>query len=173
MKTKLLALALVSLFAINGAMAQEQGEIRAGLGLTLGTKAGVSDTGESKIGFGLSPSVEYLITDVISGNASYDFYFKSSVGGADFSFSYFNIEGKYYFMTDDLQVYGLAGLGIGMVKTKFGGVSDSDSEVGLNIGGGVNLPLTDVLSFNGELKYQTAGDGQLAIKAGVFYTFGN
>ncbi|UXX79273.1 porin family protein [Reichenbachiella carrageenanivorans] len=173
MKTKLLALALVSLFAINGAMAQEQGEIRAGLGLVLGTKAGVSDTGESKIGFGLSPSVEYLITDVISGNASYDFYFKSSVGGVDYKLSYLNIEGKYYFMTDDLQVYGLAGIGVGFAKAEANGVSASTSETGLNIGGGVCLPLTDVLGFNGELKYQTAGDGQLAIKAGVFYTFGN
>ncbi|WP_456459341.1 outer membrane beta-barrel protein [Reichenbachiella sp.] len=169
MKTKLLALALVGLFSINSAIAQEQGDFRAGLGIVLGTKAGVDDDGSSKMGFGLSPSIEYLITDVISGAASYDWYFKSDVGGTDVSISSFNIEGRYYFMTDDTQVYGVAGLGI--VKAKIGDFSDS--ETGLNIGAGANFPLSDVLGANAELKYQTAGDGQLAIKAGVFYTFGN
>lgn len=170
MKTKLLALALVGLFAINGAMAQEQGDMRAGLGLVLGTKAGFDEGGE-KLGIGLAPSFEYMITDVISGAVSYDWYFKSSVGSVDINVSYLNIDGRYYFMTDDVQVYGLAGLGIGMSKVKVGGDSESDSETGLNLGAGANFPLSDALGLNAEAKYQTAGEGQLAIKAGVFFTF--
>ncbi len=37
MKTKLLTVALLCLFAINDAMAQEKGNFRAGLGLVIGT----------------------------------------------------------------------------------------------------------------------------------------
>ncbi|SMD37870.1 Outer membrane protein beta-barrel domain-containing protein [Reichenbachiella faecimaris] len=170
MKTKLLALALVGLFAINGAMAQEQGDMRAGLGVVLGTKAGFDEDGE-KLGFGLAPSFEYMITDAISGAVSYDWYFKSSVGGVDINISYLNIDGRYYFMTGDTQVYGLAGLGFGMSKVSAGGGSVSDSEAGLNIGAGAVFPMSDALGINAQAKYQTAGDGQLAITAGVVYTF--
>lgn len=182
MKTKLLALALVGLFSINGALAQEQGDMRGSLGLVLGTKAGISDDGEFKMGFGITPAFEYVFTDAMSANASYDFYFKSSVDGGSFTLSSFNIDYRYYFMTDDVQVYGLAG--IGFMKGKFkqdGGGSISNSETGLNIGVGAIFPLSDMLGFNAQLKYQTpkfqdiTGEegSNIAINAGVVYTFGN
>lgn len=182
MKTKLLALALVGLFAFNGAMAQEQGDIRGSLGLVLGTKAGISDEGEFKLGFGLTPAVEYVFTDAMSANASYDLYFKSSVDGGSFTLGSFNIDYRYYFMTDDMQLYGL--VGVGFMSGKFkqdGGGTISSSETGLNIGAGAIFPLSDMLGFNAQVKYQTpkfadiSGEegSNIAINAGIVYTFGN
>ncbi|MEO9804840.1 MAG: outer membrane beta-barrel protein [Reichenbachiella sp.] len=166
MKTKLLALALVSLFAVNGAMAQEQGDMRAGIGVVIGTKAGVDADG-SKAGFGLSPSFEYVFADAISGAVSYDWYFKSTVGGTDINIASFNIDGRYYFVTGDTQVYGLAGIGI--IRNEIGPLSDS--ETGLNIGAGATFGLSDSMGINGQIKYQTPGDGQLVIGAGVVFMF--
>lgn len=171
MKTKLFAMALVGLFTINGAMAQEQGDVRAGLGLVIGTKSGVDSDGE-KAGVGISPSVEYIFTDAISGSASYDWYFKSSVGGTDISISSFNIDGRYYFVTGSTQVYGLVGVGFLKSKVEAGGVKISDSDTGLNIGGGAIFGLSDTMGVNTQLKWQTAGkDGQLAATVGLVYTF--
>ncbi|MEP2024083.1 outer membrane beta-barrel protein, partial [Reichenbachiella sp.] len=124
----------------------------------------------------------YVFTDAMSANLSYDWYFKSSVDGGDFTLSSFNIDYRYYFMTGDTQVYGLAG--IGFMKGKFevdGGGSTSSTETGLNIGVGAIFPLSDALGINAQLKYQTpkfqnfSGDesANIAINAGVVYTFGN
>lgn len=165
MKTKLLGLSLIILFAITSVSAQEKGEVRAGLGLIGGTKAGIENDGSTKLGLGLSTSVEYMVTDAISGSVSYDYYFPSTVGGIDFKISYFNIDGRYYFIKGNTQVYGLVGVGIGAA-------SPGTGETGLNVGAGAVFPISDALGINAQLKYQTPGDGQLAMQAGLVYTFG-
>ena len=181
MKKLLLTAALVAVLGF-AATAQEQGDIRVGGGLALGTKAAVDENG-TKAGLGINLGGEYFVTDIISIAPSYTFFFKSTIdqpdgfgGNFESSIRYgsFNIDGRYYF--SDGMFYGLAGLGIVSVKAEVSGFgAGSESEVGLNLGGGVMYPLSDTMFLNGQLKYNTAdlGDGsQLVINAGVLFTIG-
>lgn len=171
MKKLLLTAAIVAFFGF-AATAQEQGDIRVGAGLAIGTKAGAeaSATGvDSKLGLGINIGAEYLITDAISLAPSYTFFFKNSIGGADYSLSALNIDARYYFA--DSGFYGLAGFSSVSSKAEGGGFSVTSSESGLNIGAGIMYPLSDNLFANGQVKYQTPGDGQLVINAGVAFAF--
>ncbi|MEP1033697.1 outer membrane beta-barrel protein [Ekhidna sp.] len=168
---KFTILSLFAAFVLFGfsANAQEQGDIRVGAGLAIGTKAGVDDDGSEKLGLGINVGGEYLITDVISLAPSYTFFFKSSVGGVDFSLSAINVDARYYF--GDSGVYGLAGFSSVKAKAESGGFSASTTEGGLNIGAGIMYPLSDNLFANGQVKYATPGDGQLVINAGIAFAF--
>lgn len=168
MKKLLLTATLIAIFGF-AATAQEQGDIRVGAGLAIGTKAGVDDDGSDKMGLGINLNGEYLITDVISIAPSYTMFFKNTVGGADFSLSALNIDVRYYF--SDMGLYGLAGFSSAKAKAEGGGFTVSDTEGGLNIGAGIMLPLSDNLFANGQVKYTTPGDGQLVINAGVAFAF--
>lgn len=158
MKTKLLALALVSLFAINGAKAQEQGDIRVNAGLIdLFSPYG----GDNRIGFGVGG--EYVFTDGISVAPSIYFTDKD-----DAKLNIFSIDGRYYFMTDATQVYGVAGVSFINGEGNF-------SETGLALGAGAIFGVSDNLGINAELKYQLNKpfDDALGLQAavGVVYTF--
>lgn len=180
MKTKLLVLALVGLFTLNSAIAQEQGDMRASFGLAFNTVSKVdTNNGDFKMGLGITPAFEYVFVDAMSANASYDFYFKTEENGAEYKFSSFNIDYRYYFLTDDIQVYGLAGFGF--LKVDYG-AAGSASDTGLNLGVGMNYPLSDMLAANAQLKYNTKKVGNaftgeekaiIAINLGVVYMFGN
>lgn len=179
MKKLLLTAALVAIFGF-AASAQEQGEIRVGAGIAAGTRASVdTDNGESKLGLGINFGAEYLITDAISIAPSYTSYFKTDFGGGvSSSFSELNIDARYYF--GESGVYGLVGFGSVTAKAEALGFSVSSSESGINIGGGIMLPLSDNLYANGQLKYNTVkiadaadaeGKGQIVINLGVAYSF--
>lgn len=180
MKTKLLALALVGLFAFSGAMAQEQGDMRGSIGLALGTKTAIDDNGNTKMGIGITPGFEYVFADAMSGSLSYDYYFKSDVTGASVRVSSFNIDYRYYFVTGDTQVYGLAGLALMSAKTEITGLgSVTTSETGLNIGAGANFGLSDSMLINLQAKYQTpkfadasgSESSNIALNAGIVFAF--
>lgn len=179
----MLVVLILATVASSQSWAQQKGQIRAGGSLALGTSSAISDTGAEKLGIGINLGGDYFITDVISIAPSYTFFFKSSYQllGVDLSLksSSFNIDGKYYFLTEVVNVYGLAGLSIATVNTEttidltsFGGgietVSAKASEAGLNIGGGVDYGLSDKLYLNGQLKYNTPLS-QLVINFGVGY----
>ena len=173
MKKTITLIALVAVMVISTqSWAQEQGKIRAGGGLAIGTAAGLnSTTGASAMGLGINLGGEYFITDVISVAPSYTFFFKSSstVFGSETSYNYssINIDGKYYFLTEGVAVYGLAGLSIGTIKTKvtfdptiwdplfFTDQTYSGSSTGINIGGGADYALSDKAYLNGQIKYNT------------------
>jgi len=190
---KFTILTLFTAFLLVGvtANAQEQGMIRASAGLALGTKAAIDESG-TKAGIGINIGAEYLITDNISIAPSYTFFFKSEFDTPDGfggnvtssnQFGSFNIDGRYYFGDGDMELYGLFGIGIVSNSFEqsgddgFGGtitIDGSDSETGLNIGGGINYPLSDALFLNGQIKYNTVDidGGQIVINAGVAYSFG-
>lgn len=168
---KFTILSLFAAFLLVGvtANAQEQGDIRVGAGLALGTKAAIDESG-SKLGLGINVGGEYLITDQISIAPSYTYFFESSVT-VDSGFGTFeakqqlsalNIDARYYFSDNGL--YGLAGFS--NLSADGGG-----SEAGLNIGAGIMYPMSDSMFLNGQVKYQTPGEGQLVINAGVAFAF--
>lgn len=167
-KTTTGILTLVFMLAALFVKAQEQGEIRVGAGLVYGTKASFDfDDGGTKGGLGINIGGEYFFTDIISGAPSYTFFFKEEEGGASVRSSSFNLDGRYYF--SDGMFYGLFGLGFTAVKSDLGILgSRTNSETGLNLGGGVMLPVADAILFNGQLKYNTSFE-HLAIQAGISY----
>lgn len=160
--------------------AQEKGQIRAGAGLVLGTKAAF-DAGGDKAGVGINIGGEYFVSEIISIAPSYTFFLKSDLEIAGVSTSLktssFNIDGRYYFMTGSLQVYGLAGLSFATAKSETSGdifgvpfsQTFKSNDTGLNIGGGIVLPLNDQLSFNGQIKYNTPFE-QLVLGAGIVFS---
>ncbi|MEM9857838.1 MAG: hypothetical protein AAF843_10795 [Bacteroidota bacterium] len=155
---KHLLIIITSIIGI-AANAQEQGLIRATVGLNYGTE--IEE-------LGINIGGEYLVTDVISAGLSYTSFFAPD----PLSFSSFNIDGRYYFLTDGPYVYGLLGIGIVRTTVDFGPLGTiSDSTTGLNIGGGALFPFTDNLGVLTQLKFNTAGDGQLVIQGGLAYTF--
>lgn len=179
-KIILLVVVLMAFIGQSTLWAQEQGKIRAGLGLSMGTKAALdSDTGESKLGFGITVGGDYFITDAIVIAPNFTFFFKSSVQITGFDFSQkvsnLDIDGKYYFLNDAVGVYGLFGLSLGFSTVE--GVIDlsgfqpipfdeSDSMFGVNIGGGADYYLSDKVFLNAQLKWNTPLE-QLAINIGA------
>jgi len=158
--------------------AQDQGQIRVGASLAMGTRAGINDTGGNSLGVGLNFGGDYFVIDKLSIAPSYTFFFKSTAGAANLGFeldlrvSSFNIDGKYYFLTEEVNVYGLFGLSFASVKSTsdfFGTpINVRDSRTGVNIGGGADYMLSDKLYLNGQLKYNTPLE-QLVISVGVGY----
>jgi outer membrane protein X len=54
----------------------------------------------------------------------------------------------------------------------YGGGSASDSEIGFNLGGGIDYKLTDKLILNAELKYKLGNNwNRLLLSAGLAYKF--
>lgn len=152
---------------------------RVGAALAMGTKAGINDTGDNKLGMGLNFSGDYFVTDVISIAPSYTFFFKSTYGvdadlatGFSFKTNSFNVDGKYYFLTDGINVYGLFGLSFAAIKATIdflgAPINISNNKTGVNIGGGVDFGLSDKLYLNGQVKYNTPLE-QLVINVGVGY----
>ncbi|WP_420581136.1 outer membrane beta-barrel protein [Reichenbachiella sp.] len=161
MKTKLLALAFVGLFTINGAFAQEQGDFRLNAGMPMIFSPYGSDF---RVGFGFG--AEYLIADAFSVAPSYWLTNKDNA-----KVNLFNIDGRYYFMTDATQVYGVAGVSF------VGG--DVSSYTGFALGAGAIFGISDAIGINAELKYHlgkpSGANDPLGMGAylGLVYTFGN
>ena len=72
--------------------------------------------------------------------------------------------------------YVLAGLniGIGSATASYGGYSASASttSMGINLGGGLSLPLSDALDFFAQAGYTAGGANQLFVNAGLMIKFG-
>lgn len=170
MKKFIYALSVFMLAGIITVNAQEQGKIRILGGLAYGTKSAIDvNSTEGKGGIGFYIGGEYFFTDQISAAPTYEMW-KSSESGVDYTLSSINIDGRYYFVSDELSIYGLAGISLLKGKVESGGFSVSDDETGLNIGGGVVYQLSDKFGLNGQLKYQTPGDGQLVLGAGIAFS---
>lgn len=166
-------LTLVTAFLLTGFItnAQQAGDIRVSGGLAVGTKARFDDDGDTTLGLGVNLGAEYLITDVVSLAPSFSGFFKNEIGGADFSTRALNIDARYYFGSDT-QLYGLLGFTSVTSKAKGGGLSITNTDSGLNLGVGANLPFGDSLLGNLQAKFQTAADdndGQIVLNAGVVF----
>lgn len=122
---------------------------------------------------GLKADGVYTLNDKFRIGADISFFFPETESDGEFevkaSWNSFNINGHFLFIRqDDLTVYLLAGVNVANLKVSFSGLSISDSFTGLNLGGGVEIPLHPVSLF-GEVKAAgLAGDAdQLVIGAGA------
>lgn len=89
-----------------------------------------------------------------------------------------NLDGNYMFGDEDeLCFYGLAGLNVTGVSVSYEATGELDfdlsastTEVGINLGGGVQYPFTDKMSGFAELKYTAASTDQLGFAAGLLFS---
>ena|SRR5690625_3011587 len=136
----------------------QEGDITAGAGLSYGT-----DIEE----IGLTVQAYYAFTNEIRGGGSFTYYFT----GDNWNANEFNVDVHYLFRNEDgLILYGLGGLNFSTVSVSFMGQSNSETDTGLNIGGGVEYDLGSVYLF-GEPKFTIGGFEQLQLTAGVRLRF--
>ncbi len=133
---------------------------------------------------GIRADGAYDINEQFRGAADITFFFPKSIGtNTDWTWWAINVNGHYKFPVEgDVGLYGLAGLNFATIRVKSEFTNpinnqtstntSSNSEVGLNIGGGVEYPM-DFGNLFGELKYTVSDLDQLEINAGVRIPIGN
>lgn len=151
---KLIVLFSMMFFIMGSAFAQK-GIQAAGVHLTYGTEI------ES---FGIGVKYQYNITDNIRLEPSMNYFFENN--GVDM-FD-INANAHYLFpMASNIRVYPLAGLTF--ARWDFGKVV---TRLGVNVGGGAEMDITDNLMLNFELKYQVVSDlDQAVFNVGIAYMF--
>jgi opacity protein-like surface antigen len=82
----------------------------------------------------------------------------------------FDLNGHYVFNSlDRFEFYGLAGLNVTLTKIKWlnSTSGDSDNALGLNLGAGTYMKITEQLDLYGQVKYIISKYDQLVVNAGV------
>ena len=151
---KLIVLFSMMFFIMGNTFAQK-GIQAAGVHLSYGTEI------ES---FGIGVKYQYMITDNIRLEPSMNYFFENK--GVDM-FD-INANAHYLFpMASNVRVYPLAGLTF--ARWDFGKVV---TRLGVNVGGGAEMDITDNLMLNFELKYQVVSDlDQAVFNVGIAYMF--
>lgn len=142
----------------------QQGQWRLGGGLVFGTEI------ES---LGLQFRGDYAITDQFLIAPDIVYFFPDSDFGIDFNWFDINLNANYLFEVSnpDVVPYALAGVNIAIVSFDLneimipGLTDDTETEVGFNIGGGVDFLVGFVTVF-GEMRY-ALGNDQLVIGGGA------
>ena len=159
---KFIVLFSMMFFIMGNAFAQK-GIQAAGVHLSYGTEI------ES---FGIGLKYQYNITDNIRLEPSMNYFFENN-GIDQFDI---NANAHYLFpMASNVRIYPLVGLTFArwsfpqLIGGKF---SNDATRLGINIGGGAEMDITDKLMLNFELKYQLVNDFDQAIfNLGIAYMF--
>lgn len=161
----LTAMALMLMPNVADAQSQE-GDVKLGVGLAYGSGVGFGSLDND---LGIRVDGYYGLTNDIRLGADFTFYLPKSESGVDLTVWELGLNGNYLFVNEsDLIVYALAGINITGVSMDFGNGSSSSSEMGLNLGGGVEYDL-DFADLFGELKLAGLGGDadQFTIGAGL------
>lgn len=169
-KNIILILALV-LSANVFAQQFDQSNLRAGAGLVFATEIG---------NIGISFNGTYAFTEEWEGSLSFTHIFEKDY--VRYNILDFDAHYVFYQHDDNLNIYGLAGLGFTFWKVTippmdFGyGMStpemtDNGTELGLNLGVGANYKLTENLNLAPELRYTIMDGSYLRIGARLQYMF--
>ena len=98
-------------------------------------------------------------------------FFPSSGLGADISFITVNVNVLPFFQPQgDIALYGIGGLNLARTSVEVLGRSASDTDIGINIGGGGAKPM-DFGTLYGEAKLVLGGASQLVLGVGVRRAF--
>jgi len=156
---KLCFLAVMLLISLTTVFAQ-QGEKSIGVNLGYG-----SEIESLKLGV----NFKYNFSDQFRVAPSFDYFFEKN----HVTLWGINADANYLFnVADGINVYPLAGLAL--IGASYSGIlgNSSDTELGINLGGGVDFRLTDEVDFNIEAKYQILDHwDQLVLSFGISYRF--
>ena len=131
---KTLLLIAVALFVSSTAFSQ----FKFGAGLTMGTKAGMDAEG-TKVNFGLNLKGLYSLSDEFAMTLGATYFLPNTYGDPEMKFKnnfQFNLDGQYYFMTEDTKFYVLGGLNW---LTNKKGDDDAMDKFGFEAGAGVEF----------------------------------
>lgn len=170
MKKGLLSLSCLFVLAVASAL-PAHAQMKAGVGVAFGSD--VEAVGITGNFYTAIASVQNLR---VGGDLIY--YFMDDAPGVNNTALEININGQYVFYNEmELTAYGLGGLSIGYFKSKwdspiagFDGSVD-DTEVGLNLGAGLEYALGGIDAF-GELKFTIGGFEQAVFSAGLRFPLG-
>ena len=152
---KKIVVLLMTLFTVVVCASAQKGEMGVGGQLLYGD--------DSDIGIGAR--FQYNILDQLRFAPSMNLFFPDN---SDVTWFELNADIHYLFpVVDKLKLYPLGGLNLTRVSYK----DNSDTELGLNIGGGAQYGVFSNLDLIGELKYVTGDADQLVISAGVVFKF--
>ena len=121
---------------------------------------------ENNKNVGIGANIGYEFVENLRGVAEFDYYFKKDhVTGWEV-----DVNGEYLFRLagGKFAVYPL--VGVNVFGQKLEGFS-GDSKVGLNLGGGVEIPVASTVALKVEYTYKTQWDGCSFLKAGVVIPF--
>ena len=105
--------------------------------------------------FGIGAKAQYEFIQNLRAEASADYFFKKN----DVSMWDINANMHYLFrISDKFAVYPLAGLSVVGTDVDVANGSVSDSELGFNLGGGIEFPITNAVKINAEAKYRLMDD---------------
>ncbi|HRX29851.1 MAG TPA: outer membrane beta-barrel protein [Saprospiraceae bacterium] len=149
-----------------GAFFSANAQFGVGAGLLYGTD---SD-------FGYFGRLSYKLDSKLSFNATYSLLHSESIElfGVEISAksSSIDLEANYALGEQPSHLYVLGGLSIVMAKATAAGQSESDSQIGFNVGAGYNIAMSDAFDIFLEGKYSIVKDADQAIfLAGGRYNF--
>ncbi len=114
----------------------------------------------NNIGFGANYGYEFAQN--VRGVAQFDYFLKKD----EVSYWNGNVNVEYLFhLSDVVTVYPLAGLNVWGSSWDGG----SDSKMGLNIGAGVEVPLSSSVAFKAEYSYKTQYNGLSTLNVGLVF----
>ncbi len=174
MLTAAICMALTAIVA-NTASAQQKGDMAWGVQGAYTSLEGYPDN----VSFiGLGAKFRYNVTDPLRLEAAFTYFLpKDKMSLWDFS-----VDGQWLFpLSDKITLYPAAGIGMYGVKVdiptidlgefgSYGGGDASDTEFGLNIGGGADFRLSEKAAITAQLKYNTAIE-RIVLSAGIAFTF--
>ncbi|MDR0395440.1 MAG: porin family protein [Tannerella sp.] len=166
---KRVAVTMIAVLTMSvAAQAQEKGDMAVGANLVLGS-------GDSFTNYGVGAKFQYNVLNPLRLEGSFTYFLKK-----DYTTMWdLSVNGHWLFpIADKITVYPLAGVGILNYGYDFdlGGwgvkASGSTSDFAFNLGGGIDLKLTDQLIFNAEVKYKISDVwDRLLVSAGIAYKF--
>lgn len=140
-------------------VAVAHGQIRLDGGFAYGT-----DVNNPGVRFGS----EIFVTEEISVNPGVIIYFEDAGMFDNRSWWEINANGHYYFAQESgWEFYGLAGINVTTRTIELGEARDPDTEVGLNLGIGVNYQWKDTLLPFGSFKYVASNLDQAVFSVGI------
>lgn len=106
---------------------------------------------------------EFRVADRFAISPQLLIYFMNN----NFSFFEVNINGNYYFYSQDVfSFYGLGGLNFGRAGYNGPGEDYHHTEIGLNLGGGINFELGKIVPFS-EIRFTIGDYDQLVLSGGI------
>ena len=135
---------------------------------TIGAHGVLGLSGNKNMGIGAN--IGYEVINNVRGVAEFDYFFKK-----DYVTQWLvQANAEYLFrVADGFAIYPLAGINLYGFKwdADLWGTSESDSKVGMTIGGGVEYQIIPSLALKVEYNYLTQYDGASLLKFGVVIPF--
>lgn len=143
--------------------------------LSFGVQASLADDFDFGVGGRATLGTDNIVEDSRIA-ASFDLFFPDDGEGVDITYWEINVNGHYMLpVAPDAPVDFYAGAGLNFASisvdsdndTGFGGAGGDDTDIGLNLLGGIDWAITEQLDGYGEIRIELGGGEQLVFTVGL------